>query len=123
MFQFKTLLKVHMTKSIGAVARGFISANPTMKNEELLALVKAEFPEAKTSVACIGWYKSKMKKEAKVSPVEVERTEAMIEEEIEMLQLELAELKEAKAKALVESKAELLAKLKEIEELEAATAE
>ena len=107
-----------MTKSIGSVARGFISANPTMKNEEILQLVRNEFPEAKTSIACIGWYKSKMKKEAKLQP-EAPRTVEQIEGEIEMLQLELQDLKEQQAKALVDQKEELLAKLKLIEELEA----
>ena|SRR6187551_3774338 len=117
-------MKVHMTKSIGAVARGFISQNPTMKNEDLLKLVLAEFPEAKTSVACIGWYKSKMKKEAKASPVEVApRTVEQIESEIEMLQLELEELKEANARALIAKKEELKAQLAMIEELETAEQE
>jgi len=106
-----------MTKSIGSVARGFISANPTMKNEEILQLVKNEFPEAKTSLACIGWYKSKMKKEAKAAPAEV-RTVEIIENEIEMLKLELEELKEQEARSLLEQKEELLAKLAMIEELE-----
>ena len=109
-----------MTKTIGSVARGFIAANPAMKNEEILQLVRNEFPEAKTSLACIGWYKSKMKKEAASKPaVEVVRTEAMIQEEIEMLQLELQDLKEQNAQKLLESKAALLAQLAEIEALEA----
>jgi len=105
-----------MTKSIGSVARGFISQNPSMKNEEILQLVKNEFPEAKTSLACIGWYKSKMKKEAKTTPVV--RTVEMIENEIEELKFELEELKEQQARSLLEQKEELLAKLKMIEELE-----
>lgn len=112
-----------MTKTIGSVARGFISANPTMKNEEILKLVLNEFPEAKTSLACIGWYKSKMKKEGKVAVQEVVRTVEMIEGEIEMLQLELQDLKESQAKALIDQKAELLEKLRQIEELEMAEQE
>lgn len=107
-----------MTKSIGSVARGYITANPAMKNEEILALVKNDFPEAKTSLACIGWYKSKMKKEAKAAPA-VARTVEQIEQEILELQCELDDLKEAQAQALIDEEQELREKLAKIEELKA----
>ena len=106
-----------MTKSIGSVARGFIVANPTMKNEEILQLVKDVFPEAKTSLACIGWYKSKMKKEAKAAPIV--RTIEMVEAQIEELKLELEMMKEDEAQRLLDEEQELIEKLAKIQELKA----
>lgn len=72
--------------SIGKFAREAIKANPTMKNDDILALVKAQFPNAKTTYACIAWYKSDMRKKG-LMPLKGERT-------LEVVQDELAKAKE-----------------------------
>ena len=46
-------------KNIGSVAIAAIRANKT--NEEALAAVRKEFPEAKTSLASINWYRNKLR--------------------------------------------------------------
>lgn len=84
--------------SIGKYARELIIANPAMKNEEIVAKVKAKFPEAKTSLACIAWYRSDLKKKK----VEAVRTIASVSQELKDL-LELhAKLKEELATLIEE---------------------
>jgi len=114
-----------MTKTVSSVARELIKANPTMKNEDIAKMVIESFAgerEVKTTAACIAWYKSKDKKDAKDNPVKEVRTVAKIEEEIALLQMELEELKEAEAKKLVDEEAELIAKLAKIQEIKEAKA-
>lgn len=108
-----------MAKTIGDFARELIVAHPDKSNQEIADMVREEFKDAKTQDNSIAWYRSQMKKDAKKAPP-VKRTSKMIEDEIAMLQLELAEVKEAELKELMESKAELLAKLEMIETLEKA---
>ena len=50
-------------RGVGAVATEAILAGKT--NEEALEVVKAEFPDAKTSVASINWYRNKLRSEGK----------------------------------------------------------
>lgn len=46
--------------NIGSFARAQILLGK--KNAEILELVQAQFPAAKTTAACIAWYKSDMRK-------------------------------------------------------------
>lgn len=82
--------------SIGKFVRDQVLQNPEAKNEEILKLVKSKFPEAKTSYACIAWYKSDMRKKGMIASKKT-RTQEMVQAELEQ------------AKALVEKlQAELL---------------
>lgn len=47
-------------RTIGAAAMEHIAAG--LSNDEVLAAVKAEFPDAQTSKASVNWYRNKMKK-------------------------------------------------------------
>lgn len=74
---------------VGAKAKDLIRAGCT--NEEVLAAVQDAFPEAKTSLASINWYRNKLradgeevptsrelKKQAKADAAETEATEAPV---------------------------------------------
>jgi hypothetical protein len=94
-----------MTQSIGSFARNIIATRSELSNAQVLELVRAQFPSAKTSVACIAWYKSNMKKTGyKVEKIVVERTLEIIQAEledaqmrVELLQEELNDKKEEQA--------------------------
>lgn len=94
--------------SIGKFAREAILANPTMKNDDILALVKAQFPNAKTTYACIAWYKSDMRKKG-----------LMVAKGVRTLELVQDEL--AKAKELVDKLSMELMEMEEATEEEVAT--
>lgn len=105
-----------MSKSIGQIARDLIAANPTMKNVDLLAMVKAhpEYPvqTGKTTVACIAWYKNAMKDPAsryfhsgEQQAEETPRTSEVIREEIAELSIELSETLEREAQEKIENAA------------------
>lgn len=51
---------------VGTVALAAIRAGKT--NEEALAAVQAEFPEAKTSMASINWYRNKLRGDGEKVP-------------------------------------------------------
>ena len=53
-------------RGVGTVAMEAIAAGKT--NEEALEAVKAEFPDAKTSLASINWYRNKMRADDKSIP-------------------------------------------------------
>ncbi|AKQ75808.1 hypothetical protein FDH82_gp18 [Roseobacter phage RDJL Phi 2] len=53
-------------RGVGTVAMEAIAAGKT--NEEALEAVKAEFPDAKTSLASINWYRNKMRADDKSVP-------------------------------------------------------
>jgi len=53
-------------RGVGTVAMEAIGAGKT--NEEALEAVKGEFPEAKTSLASINWYRNKMRADDKSVP-------------------------------------------------------
>jgi hypothetical protein len=108
-----------MTQSIGSFARNIIATRSDLTNAQVLALVKEQFKDAKTSLACIAWYKSNMKKTGyKAATVVIERTTDVIEAEIaamrdklELLEEEL-EMKQNESKEQDEAMLEmLLAKL------------
>lgn len=53
-------------RGVGTVAVEAIRAGKT--NEEALEAVKAEFPEAKTSLASINWYRNKLRADGEDVP-------------------------------------------------------
>lgn len=92
-----------------------------LKNAEILKLVGEQFPEAKTTAACIAWYRSDLKKKPQIKPVEEPLTVSKIEEEIFMLEGQIELLKLKKEKLIEDEKATKMAELKKYskEELEA----
>ena len=46
-------------RGVGTVVIEALKAGKT--NEEALAVVQAEFPDAKTSLASVGWYRNKLR--------------------------------------------------------------
>ena len=52
--------------SIGSTAIQLILENPDWTNQQVLERVKELFPSAQTTMACIAWYKSKLRKEGKI---------------------------------------------------------
>ena len=53
-------------RGIGTVIKEAILANKT--NEEALALAKAEFPNADTSVSTVSWYRNQLRKDGHAVP-------------------------------------------------------
>jgi hypothetical protein len=47
---------------IGQFVRHVLVQNQSKSNTEVLALVHKVFPEAKTTMACIAWYKTDLRK-------------------------------------------------------------
>ncbi len=77
--------------SIGNTVRAMILANPSMKNEEILTKIKEQFPTAKTTYACIAWYKTDMRKKGLITGRNV-KTQEQVREEIEQLKARIATL-------------------------------
>jgi hypothetical protein len=77
--------------SIGKFAVGLILSNPELSNEEILKKVQLEFPAAKTSMACIAWYKSDLRKKGKLAKRGA--VQASTSEKIEALEAELEALR------------------------------
>jgi hypothetical protein len=93
-----------------------------LKNAAILELIHQEFPEAKTTAACIAWYRSDLKKKPKLVVVP-EVTLETIEAEILEAQARVTELY-GKKEAFLEENAEKIAARKaalraELEALEA----
>lgn len=87
-------------EKIGQYVIRLLMSGSTLGNEQIVALVKQEFPTAETTSACIAWYKSDLKKKIKnnkitITPKEV--TVEEIEEEILSLEEKIEELKEKAA--------------------------
>lgn len=55
------------TMTIGKFAQTTILSNPTWTNQQVLDHVKLNFPNGKTSMACIAWYKSDMRKKGELA--------------------------------------------------------
>lgn len=88
--------------SIGKFVRDQVLQNPEAKNDDILKAVKLKFPEAKTSYACIAWYKSDMRKKGLIASkkartlevvgAELEAAKALVERlETELEELEVTE--------------------------------
>lgn len=58
--------QVKVRVSIGSTAVRLILGNPGWANQQVLEEVKRLFPSAQTTMACIAWYKSKLRKEGKI---------------------------------------------------------
>ena len=52
--------------SIGKFASNLILTT-SKSNTEILEAVRKQFPEAKTTMACIAWYKSDLRKKGKIA--------------------------------------------------------
>jgi hypothetical protein len=80
--------------NIGNFARALILANPTMTNQEILLKIKEKHENAKTTMACIAWYKSDMRKNGLLE--KKESVKKMTPEEFKThLLAQLAELESA----------------------------
>jgi hypothetical protein len=53
---------------IGSTIIEMILKNPELSNKEILEKVLAKFETAKTSYACIAWYKSDLRKKGLIGP-------------------------------------------------------
>jgi len=84
--------------SIGKFVREQVLQNPEAKNDDILKAVKLKFPEAKTSYACIAWYKTDMRKKGLISSKKARTLESVGAELeaammlVEKLKAELEEL-------------------------------
>jgi hypothetical protein len=65
-------------RGIGTVIREAILANKT--NDEALELVKAESPDANTSVATVSWYRNQLRKDGHKVPTARELNKARASE-------------------------------------------
>lgn len=87
------------TVSIGSRSRELIKQG--LSNAVILQQVHTEFPNAKTTMACIAWYKSDMRKKGLLAPKGmVAKTVYLCVEdgvEREMTEEEVAEYKESQA--------------------------
>ncbi|AME18076.1 hypothetical protein AAT1_02050 [Pseudomonas phage AAT-1] len=110
---------------VGDVAKTLIREGKT--NEEVLAAVKEQFPEAKTSMASINWYRNKLRGDGENVPTARElkadaKAEAKAAKEAEKAEAKAkkeAEKAEAKAKKEAEKQAAKEAKAAEKAEAKA----
>jgi len=64
----------------------YMILNSNKSNSEILALVHEKFDGCKTSMACIAWYKSKLRKEGKIDKSRTQKhSVALSEEELQEL--------------------------------------
>lgn len=80
-----------MTVSIGKFVQQLVLDNADMSNVDILAKVKEQYPQAKTTMACIAWYKSDMRKKGLIKARKALTKEGLTQE-IQVLQARLAEL-------------------------------
>lgn len=73
--------------SIGKFCKEQILANPQIKNDDLLALVKQKFEGCKTTYACIAWYKSDLRKKGLLAKRYETVTTVTDEQFAEMMQI------------------------------------
>jgi hypothetical protein len=78
--------------SIGQFVRQCVIENSDLKNQEILDKVLEKFPEAKTTISCIAWYKTDMRKKGLIGS-RSGTTKEGITKEIEVLEKRLATLK------------------------------
>lgn len=87
--------------SIGKFTQSLILTNPELTNTQILEKVLEVYPTAKTSMACIAWYKSDMRKKGQLASRKAQP--ATVEDQIKYMEAKLAELK---AKQAEEAKVE-----------------
>lgn len=103
---------------VGDVAKELIRAGKT--NEEVLAAVKEQFPEAKTSMASINWYRNKLRGDGENVPTARElKADATAEQKAEK-ERQKAEAKAAKEAERAEAKAKKDAEKQAAKEAKAA---
>jgi len=76
----------YKVQGIGKFVTNLIKTSE-LKNSEILERVKKEFPEAQTSMACIAWYQTDIRKKAKALEAKVEPvvlTDEQFEEEFKV---------------------------------------
>ena len=66
--------------SIGEFVRKCVLENSDLKNQEILNKVLEKFPEAKTTIACIAWYKTDMRKKKLIGPRKLVSKEGLTKE-------------------------------------------
>ena len=94
------------TPGVGDLAKDLIRAGKT--NEEVLASVKESFPDAKTSMASINWYRNKLRGDGENVPTARElKAEAKAEQKAakEAAKAEAKAAKDAEKAAKAEAKA------------------
>ena len=70
--------------NIGQLCK-YLILNSELSNTEILEIVKDKFPEAKTSPACIAWYKSDLRKSGMLGPRQSKNHIELSVEELEAL--------------------------------------
>ena len=100
--------------SIGSFVRNLVKENLNTPNKELLDKVLQEFPNAKTSMACIAWYKSDMRKKGLI-PTKWQMKEAKKKEDKEKALEETTQQEQTKEAEtqLVETKVKKARKAKQ----------
>lgn len=88
------------TPGVGDVAKDLIRGGKT--NEEVLAAIKEQFPDAKTSMASINWYRNKLRGDGEEVPT---ARELKADAKAEQKAAKEAAKAEAKAKKDAEAKA------------------
>ena len=58
----------YKVQGIGKFVKNLITTTK-LTNTQILEKVKEQFPEAQTSMACIAWYQTDLRKKVKVVPV------------------------------------------------------
>jgi len=106
-----------MKQSIGSFAKLTIVNNRDKSNEEILQIVKNEFPSCKTTVNCIAWYKSDMKKKKEDVIVVKERTIEDVQNELEMTKFKVLELEEELNEMKVTNRSKLEAEFERLKKL------
>ena len=78
---------MQVTMGIGQFCR-YLMLNSSKSNTEILALVIKTYPDAKTTPACIAWYKSDLRKKGLIAAGDKARSTKLVElsaEELEQL--------------------------------------
>jgi len=70
--------------NIGQLAK-HLMLNSTKSNKEILEIVLKQFPEAKTSMACIAWYKSDLRKKGLIAKGTGKNSVELSQEELDAL--------------------------------------
>jgi hypothetical protein len=78
--------------SIGKFAKNLIQTT-SLSNTEILAKVQEAFPTAKTSMACIAWYKSDLRKKGLIAKRHEVPAVKSVDAQINELHIKLNELR------------------------------
>jgi len=70
--------------NIGQLANHLI-LNSTKSNKEILEIILQQFPEAKTSMSCIAWYKSDLRKKGLIEGSKGKNSVVLSEEQLAAL--------------------------------------